>query len=172
MPPLNSHTLRARSPGKLNLTFDILGDLPGGYHEVETLMQTVNIEDELIFTFEPASEFLLEIVSIEFAGAKAEVPTDQNNLIAKAANLFEKNSSGSKNYKVSIQLKKAVPVAGGMGGGSGNAAATLLVLNKWFENRFSKSELIQMGSQLGLMFHFSSTVELKSAGTEATFFRK
>ncbi len=149
MPPVNSNTLRARSPGKLNLTFDILGDLPGGYHQVETLMQTVDIEDELIFTFEHASEFSVEIVSIEFAGAKADVPTDQNNLIAKAANLYSKNYTGNKNYKVSIQLKKAVPVAGGMGGGSGNAAATLLALNKWFDDKFSDSELKLMASQLG-----------------------
>lgn len=149
MPPVKCNTLRARSPGKLNLTFDILGDLPGGYHEVETLMQTVDIEDELIFEFEPASKFSVEIVSIEFAGAKADVPKDQNNLIAKAANLFSKNFAGKEDYKVSIQLKKAVPVAGGMGGGSGNAAATLLALNKWFDDRFSDSELKQMASQLG-----------------------
>ncbi len=112
-------------------------------------MQTVDIEDELIFTFEPANEFSVEIVSIEFAGAKADVPTDQNNLIAKAASLFSKNHSDNQNYKVSIHLKKAVPVAGGMGGGSGNAAATLLALNKWFDNKFSDSELKKMARQLG-----------------------
>ncbi|MBS1953899.1 MAG: 4-(cytidine 5'-diphospho)-2-C-methyl-D-erythritol kinase [Cyanobacteria bacterium SZAS-4] len=149
MPPIKSNTLRAYSPGKLNLTFDILGDLPGGYHEVETLMQTVDIEDELIFTFEPASEFSIEIASIEFAGSKADVPTDQNNLITKAANLYTKNFDGEKKYKVTVQLKKAVPVAGGMGGGSGNAAATLMVLNKWFDDRYSDPELKRMASQLG-----------------------
>lgn len=149
MPPINSNTLRAYSPGKLNLTFDILGVLPGGYHEVETLMQTVDIEDELIFTFEPASEFSVEIVSIEFEEAKADVPADQNNLIAKAANLFSKNFAGNLPYKIAVQLKKSVPVAGGMGGGSGNAAATLMVLNKWSNDEFSNIELKQMASQLG-----------------------
>jgi len=149
MPPLNSKTLRARSPGKLNLTFDILGDLPGGYHEVETLMQTVDIEDELTFQFDPANEFSVEITSIEFAGVKADVPADQNNLIVKAASLYGTNYSGNKNYKVAIHLKKSVPVAGGMGGGSGNAAATLFALNRWFDNKFSDAELKQMASQLG-----------------------
>ena len=149
MPPLSSNTLRARSPGKLNLTFDILGHLPGGYHEVETLMQTVNIEDELIFDFEPADKFSIEITSIEFAGTKADVPRDQNNLVAKAANIFRTNCSEEINCKVSVQLKKSVPVAGGMGGGSGNAAATLIALNKWLDNKFSDDHLKQMASQLG-----------------------
>ncbi len=148
MPP-SYNTLRARSPGKLNLTFDILGDLPGGYHEVETLMQTVDLEDELIFEFERASGFSLEIASIEYAGAKADVPSDQNNLISKAANLFKNNFAGDTNYKITVKLKKSVPVAGGMGGGSGNAAATLLALNKWFDEKSSDFELKQMASQLG-----------------------
>lgn len=152
MPPLSQSTprtniLKARSPGKLNLTFDILGDLPGGYHEVETLMQTVDIQDNLTFAFSRADNFSLEIKSIEFAGRAADVPVDQNNLIAKAANLFIQNI-GNKvdrpetNYRISVQLRKCVPVAGGMGGGSGNAAATLVAMNSWFDSCFSNQELM------------------------------
>ncbi len=145
----HSNTLRAQSPGKLNLTFDILGDLPGGYHEVETLMQTIDLADELTFTFEPAEEFLVEITSVEFAGPTGDVPLNQNNLIAKAAHLFRKNFPDKPDYKVSVHLRKAVPVAGGMGGGSGNAAATLMVLNKWFKSPFSDSKIAEMASKLG-----------------------
>ena len=49
--------IRARSPGKLNLTFDIVGDLPDGYHQVETLIQALDDKDEMIFKFEPADSF-------------------------------------------------------------------------------------------------------------------
>jgi 4-diphosphocytidyl-2-C-methyl-D-erythritol kinase len=145
----HSNTLRARSPGKLNLTFDILGDLPGGYHEVETLMQTIDLADELTFTFEPAEEFLVEITSVEFAGPTGDVPLNQNNLIAKAAYLFRKKFPEKSDCKVSVHLRKAVPVAGGMGGGSGNAAATLVALNQWFNSPLSDSKIAEMASQLG-----------------------
>jgi 4-diphosphocytidyl-2-C-methyl-D-erythritol kinase len=144
-----SNTLRATSPGKLNLTFDILGDLAGGYHRVETLMQAVDIYDELVFSFERADEFTVEIIDVEFAGAKADVPMNQNNLIAKAACLFKKHSSVALDYKISVRLHKAVPVAGGMGGGSGNAAATLLVLNQWFNSPFSANEIKDQAAQIG-----------------------
>jgi 4-diphosphocytidyl-2-C-methyl-D-erythritol kinase len=159
MPPLSqsaseTNTLKALSPGKLNLTFDILGDLPDGYHEVETLMQTVSIQDELTFSFNRAKNFSLQIDAIEFAKNKADVPVDQNNLIAKAAQLFhrtvcEKNDHLDTNYQISVRLKKSVPVAGGMGGGSGNAAATLVVFNNWFGSIFSKQELATMAAKLG-----------------------
>jgi 4-diphosphocytidyl-2-C-methyl-D-erythritol kinase len=144
-----SNTVRATSPGKLNLTFDILGDLPGGYHRVETLMQAVDIYDELVFSFEQADEFTVEITGVDFAGAEADVPMNQNNLIAKAANLFKKYSSAALDCKISVRLHKAVPVAGGMGGGSGNAAATLLVLNQWFNSPFSAAEIQEQAAQIG-----------------------
>lgn len=151
---LSSKTLRARSPGKLNLTFDILGNLPDGYHEVETLMQTVSIYDELIFTFQPAEKFSLTIEAIEYAENKADVPADQNNLILKAAKVFQERVSQSagvfeKNFQCQVRLTKSIPVAGGMGGGSGNAAATLLVLNECFDKIFSTDELKSMAAQLG-----------------------
>lgn len=159
MPPLSqsasgTNTLKALSPGKLNLTFDILGNLPDEYHEVETLMQTVSIQDELTFSIKRAKNFSLQIDAIEFAENKADVPVDQNNLIAKAAQLFhrticEKTVHLDTNYQISVRLKKSVPVAGGMGGGSGNAAATLAALNNWFDSIFSNQELMAMAAKLG-----------------------
>lgn len=117
-------------------------------------MQTVSIHDQLTFTLEQSDQFSLDISAIEFAENKADVPVDQNNLIAKAARLFYENLTKKTNSvdfccKVSVHLKKSVPVAGGMGGGSGNAAATLVVLNKWFNEVFSDEQLKQIASQLG-----------------------
>jgi len=151
---LSIKTLKVRSPGKLNLTFDILGDLPGGYHEVETLMQTVSIYDEMTFTFKPSDNFSLTIDAIEFAENKSDVPVDQNNLIMKAAKLFHEQVSQKipvleKSYQGQVKLTKSIPVAGGMGGGSGNAAATLVVLNECFGKIFSADELGTMAAKLG-----------------------
>lgn len=139
----------ARSPGKLNLTFDILGLLPGGYHEVETLMQTVDLADELTFTIEESDDFSIEIAEIKFADVQADVPKDSNNLVIKAANLFKDADASTIPFKVTVRIKKGVPVAGGMGGGSGNAAATLLLLNKITGNKISDVEIKTLASRLG-----------------------
>jgi 4-diphosphocytidyl-2-C-methyl-D-erythritol kinase len=142
--------LTAKSPGKLNLTFDIIGDLPDGYHEVETLMQAIDLEDELTFTLSPSPSFDVEICSIEYAGVSGNMPSDKSNLIARAVTLFHDEHLGTaSDYKVSIAVRKSVPIAGGMGGGSGNAAAALLAMNAFFDNALSSEELIKLSAQLG-----------------------
>lgn len=142
-------TIRATSPGKINLTFDIVGDLPGGYHEVVTLMQAVSIEDLLTFTFEEAPSFSATMAGVEFASIHADVPADENNLVIKAANLFHKTVGDKAVGKVSIHLRKSIPVAGGMGGGSGDAAATLVALNMWYGSPLKPEQLSSLAAQLG-----------------------
>ena len=157
--------IKVRSPAKLNLTFDITGSLPGGYHEVETLMQAISLEDELEFEFDFSSDrFIVEIAEIEIDqieiaeidiaeiesySALASVPNDANNLISKAAHLFHQQCATNEKCRISCKLKKRIPVAGGMGGGSGNAAATLVALDKAFDTRLSQEALSRLASQLG-----------------------
>src|ERR1017187_5350452 len=89
------HNIKVRSPGKLNLTFDITGSLPGGYHEVETLMQAISLEDELEFDFDFfTDQFIIEIVEIDSYSysPQASVPKNADNLISKAAHLFHEQS--------------------------------------------------------------------------------
>jgi 4-diphosphocytidyl-2-C-methyl-D-erythritol kinase len=136
-----------KSPAKLNLTFDITGALPNGYHAVETLMCAIGLEDELHFDIYPADEFSVEIAAIE--SQSAAVPHDSSNLIIKAALLLRDSCPSQLNYKVSCRLNKRIPVAGGMGGGSGNAAATLVALNQILSSRLTAAQLAQLASTLG-----------------------
>jgi len=139
-------TFKVSSPAKLNLTFSVLGHLPGGFHEVETLMQAIDLEDELKFSLQPSQS--TKVVLTASGAAKTELPLGESNLIAKAVRLFVE-SQKTEPVSVSVEIKKVIPVAAGMGGGSSNAASTLLVLNRYFNNPLSKSQLEDMASQLG-----------------------
>lgn len=146
---LKNRALRATSPGKLNLTFNIIGHLPDNYHQVETLMQTIDLQDELLFDLSPAESFDVEITPVEFDGARANVPANRDNLIAKAVILFHEHYATEDGYKVKVALRKSIPVAGGMGGGSGNAAAALMAMNTFFDKPLSNDELIGLSRELG-----------------------
>ncbi|MDE7043929.1 MAG: 4-(cytidine 5'-diphospho)-2-C-methyl-D-erythritol kinase, partial [Acetatifactor sp.] len=101
--------------GKINLGLDVVGRLPNGYHEVKMVMQTVGIYDEL--TFERAES------GIEITTDSAELPTDESNLIYKAAKLMKEKYHIREGIR--IHLQKNIPVAAGMAGGSTDAAATM-----------------------------------------------
>ena len=141
--------IKMKSPAKLNLTFDVTGTLPNGYHAVETLMCAIGLEDELHFDIYPANEFSVEIAAIDSQLALVAVPHDASNLIIKAAILFRDSCHSQLNYKISCRLNKHIPVAGGMGGGSGNAAATLVALNQILSSRLTDAQLAQLASTLG-----------------------
>lgn len=124
---------------KINLGLDVLGRLPNGYHEVRMVMQTVGIFDEL--TFEKADEGILITTD------SGELPTDGDNLIYKAAKLlFDKYSIDEG---VRINLKKNIPIAAGMAGGSSDAASTLKGVNKLFGLGCTEDELREMGVKIG-----------------------
>ena len=137
-----------RSPAKLNLTFDILGIRADGFHDVETVFQTISLEDELQVSLEdsPEREFYLSCADPYI---RRVIPLDRTNLIAKAFELFMDELGSSKSYKVSVALEKRIPVGAGLAGGSGNAAAMLLALNELLGKPFSHEELMKMGLKLG-----------------------
>jgi len=140
-------TIKVRSPAKLNLTFAIIGSLPNGFHEVETLMQTIDLEDELTFTIEPS-----DIASIKLTcegGIKpVDFPLNDSNLIVKSAQLFMSVLGGAA-LSIRVRIKKNIPIAAGMAGGSSNSASTLVALNHYMNQRFSRAELEAMASHLG-----------------------
>ena len=103
---------------KINWTLEILGKRPDGYHEVRTLLQTVSVADEL--TFEMVGR------GITVHCDHPEVPCDETNLAYRAAKLLGDFTGAGKG--VHIRIAKRLPVAAGLGGGSGNAAVTLLAL--------------------------------------------
>src|SRR5665213_2548964 len=114
--------LEKKSPCKVNLILNILGKRAEGFHELETVMQPVNLCDQLAFERQTAG--------VELTCNHPELPTDSKNLVHRAATLFlaaAKISDG-----VRIHLEKNLPLAGGIGGGSANAAVTFTALNELF----------------------------------------
>lgn len=132
-------SLSLRANAKINLYLDVLGRLPNGYHAIETLYQSVELADTLVFEREP-SETTLECDD-------AAIPMDDGNLIVRAARLFFRFTGIQGGVRV--RLTKQIPVGGGLGGGSADAAATLVALNRLYETRYPTETLERLGSRLG-----------------------
>jgi len=115
-------SLEKQSPCKVNLLLNILGKRSDGFHELETLFQPVNFCDRL--TFERAGH------GIQLSCSAPSLPVDSKNLVYRAAEKFL--AAAGVRDGVRIHLEKKIPLAAGLGGGSGNAATTLLALNELF----------------------------------------
>lgn len=124
---------------KINLGLDVIGRLENGYHEVKMIMQTVGIYDVLTLTKIPSG--------IAVTTDNGELPTDDNNLIYKAARLMLEKYNIPQG--VSIHLEKNIPIAAGMAGGSTDAAGTFLGMNELFELGASEEELRELGVKVG-----------------------
>ncbi|MBS1993188.1 MAG: 4-(cytidine 5'-diphospho)-2-C-methyl-D-erythritol kinase [Cyanobacteria bacterium SZAS LIN-3] len=150
-------TITVNSPAKVNLTFEVLGLLPDGYHEVRTLMQSVSLFDELTFDIKPAREPSLTISLQKGSNALAaqpgspdgQFPLGEGNLIARALRLFLSSIERPRVLKVDVAVLKNVPIGAGLAGGSGNAAATLVALNQYFGGPLDGQELTALAAKLG-----------------------
>lgn len=129
--------IHAIAPAKVNWTLEVLGRRKDGYHEVRTILQTIELHDEL--TFEPADQ-----VSLEVTGPHTP---DDEDLILQAARLRRERDRDSTG--VTIKLDKRVPLAAGLGGGSSDAAATLRVLNQMWNARLGQFGLARVAGRLG-----------------------
>ncbi|EMJ3467597.1 TPA: 4-(cytidine 5'-diphospho)-2-C-methyl-D-erythritol kinase [Vibrio harveyi] len=127
------------SPAKLNLFLYINGRTKNGYHELQTLFQFVDHGDELTIQANDSGEIT---ISPEIEG----VPL-QDNLIWKAATALQRYAKCS--YGAHIDLHKILPMGGGIGGGSSNAATTLVALNYLWQTHLSDDELAEIGLALG-----------------------
>ncbi len=130
---------KTKAYAKINLGLDVIGRLENGYHEVKMVMQTVGIYDELSFEKTEAG-----IVVTTDSG---ELPTDENNLIYKAAKLMMETYGISEGVR--IHLQKNIPIAAGMAGGSTDAAATMKGINRLFDLGCSMKELMELGVRIG-----------------------
>lgn len=133
-------TLDLRAPAKVNLTLEVLARLPDGYHELDSWMHKVSLFDYLSFTLNKSP-------GIHLTCSDPSLPTDENNLVYRAADLFYREIGESPN--VSINLQKNIPVAAGLGGGSSDCAATLKGLNRLYGNPLSQERLLDIGKGLG-----------------------
>ena len=135
---MNSITLKSRA--KINLSIDVLGKRQVGYHLVEMIMQTIDLYDLIEINEKDNDQITIKSTS-------DEIPLDCNNLVYKAANLIKKTFNINKG--VEIHIKKNIPVAAGMAGGSSNAAAVLVGLNKLWNLNLSNQQLEKIGLKLG-----------------------
>jgi 4-diphosphocytidyl-2-C-methyl-D-erythritol kinase len=126
------------SPAKINLTLEILGQRPDGFHELATWMLPVGLYDSI--EIEPAD-------SPSFLSNVPELGEDPSNLVIRAAQLFNRAASIEISY--AIRLEKSIPIGAGLGGGSSNAAATLRLLNGIHGTRFRPPELEELAANLG-----------------------
>ncbi|MCX7817430.1 MAG: 4-(cytidine 5'-diphospho)-2-C-methyl-D-erythritol kinase [Syntrophales bacterium] len=131
--------MRRLSPAKVNLHLKVLRKRPDGYHDLQTLMQPITLFDEL--------RFVKRKKGIQLKCLNSNLPTDRNNLVYRAAELILSHSGWP--FGVEIDLVKRIPVAAGLGGGSSNAATTLLTINEMINNRWNTEELMKMGAMLG-----------------------
>jgi 4-diphosphocytidyl-2-C-methyl-D-erythritol kinase len=131
--------LEKSSPCKVNLLLNILGKRPDGFHELETVMQPVNFCDDMIFEHRKAG--------IQLICSDKALPTDSKNLVFRAAESFFAAAEISSG--VEIELLKKIPLAAGLGGGSGNAATTLLALNELFDRPLPAAKLNELAAALG-----------------------
>ena len=131
--------LTVKAFAKINLSLDVLGTLPNGYHEVKMVMQTVSLYDIVELT--KLDEGIELGCSLKF------LPTGVDNLAYRAAEAFF-NETGIKGG-VKIYLKKHIPVGAGLAGGSSNAAAVLTGLNRLYEAKLSTRKLCEIGTALG-----------------------
>lgn len=128
-----------RSYAKINWTLDVLFKRQDGYHELRTIYQTVSLHDTLTI-IETAD-------TIELACNDPRVPNDETNLAFKAAAMLRGVAGIQKGAR--IEIEKRIPVAAGLGGGSSNAAATLLALTKLWKVEIDERELIRIAASLG-----------------------
>ena len=133
--------LNYKARAKINLALDVCRRLENGYHEIKTVMQSVNIYDELEFKRRRDPDIILSVDS------RYELGDLGNNLIFRAAK-FMKEYYGIR-QGIEIHLKKTIPVAAGMAGGSTDAAATMLAMNEMFALKLDKEELMRQGVRLG-----------------------
>jgi 4-diphosphocytidyl-2-C-methyl-D-erythritol kinase len=132
-------TLEKASPCKVNLLLNILGKRPDGFHELETVMHPVNVCDHLSLARAAAG--------VQLTCNHPELPVDARNLVFRAATAFRETAGIADGVK--LHLEKHIPMAAGLGGGSGNAATTLLGLNELFGQPLDAAQLQALAATLG-----------------------
>ncbi|MBE9547411.1 MAG: 4-(cytidine 5'-diphospho)-2-C-methyl-D-erythritol kinase [Proteobacteria bacterium] len=128
-----------KSPAKVNLHLRVLGKRKDGYHDIATLMQRISLYDEM--------EFSLRDKGIVVKCPGTTLPENEDNIVYRAAKTLFLHASCLSG--VEITIRKKIPIAAGLGGGSSNAATTLVTLNDLMGFNYNKDELMKMGAKLG-----------------------
>jgi 4-diphosphocytidyl-2-C-methyl-D-erythritol kinase len=129
------------APAKINLRLEIKGRREDGFHEIETLMVPISLSDRLIIERDTGSE------TVNFTCDDPSLPKGDDNLVVRAARLFM--TTAKMPCGVKIILEKKIPHGAGLGGGSSDAATTLLGLNELFRATLSTATLLELAAQIG-----------------------
>ncbi len=149
--------MQVLAPAKINLSLKILGRRNDGFHEIETLISPISLADKI--DIERQSRW------IDFMCDDRSVPPGDENLVVRAAKLFFEKTKVTAG--VGIKLQKQIPHGAGLGGGSSDAASTLIALNQLFETKLSREEMAKLGSTIGsdiAFFLFESPAVCKGRG--------
>jgi 4-diphosphocytidyl-2-C-methyl-D-erythritol kinase len=149
--------MQVLAPAKINLSLKILRCRADGFHEIETLIAPISLYDKI--------DIKVQNRWIDFICNDPTLTTGDDNLIVRAAKSFF--SHAKIKTGVSINLEKKIPHGAGLGGGSSDAAATLIALNQMFETKLSQEELVKLGSEIGsdvAFFLFGSAGLCKGRG--------
>ena len=135
--------IKIQCPAKVNLGLKVINKRSDGFHNIESIMQTISLYDFLTISFQENDG--LEII---LNGTSSQIPYDERNLVYKAAKLFLDRTKIS-NKKIEIYIEKNIPVSAGLAGGSTDAAGTVYGLNKIFDEPLSVQEVNDLCSLLG-----------------------
>jgi len=127
------------SPAKVNLHLRVLGKRADGFHDISTLMQRISLYDEMIFS--PTGHG----ITLSYPGSS--IPENDNNIVYRAADALLSPLSHSPG--IHITIKKKIPVAAGLGGGSSNAATALVTINDLMDFHYNTADLMKIGTKLG-----------------------
>ena len=134
-------TLYEGAFAKLNLTLDVLGKRDDGYHDLQSVMQTISIRDDIEIDIGTGKPWTLKCT-------QEGIPTDERNLAWKAAKVFF-DTTGKDPDGLEIRITKRIPTEAGLGGGSADAAAVLRALNRHYDHPFSVLALAELGATVG-----------------------
>lgn len=149
--------IEAKAPAKINLFLEVLRKRPDGYHDISSVVVPVSMYDELRFE---ETQGAIELVCDD-----ACIPARSDNLTVKAAELLRDSRNASKGVK--ITLKKGIPVGAGLGGGSSDAATTLLALNSLWNLELELESMLSLAAQLGAdvpLFLYGRAVHMTGRG--------
>jgi len=132
---------------KINISLDIVSKMPDGYHNLKTIMQTISLCDEITVECNHGKGIFID-------AGKPYLPSDDSNIVAKAASAFYE-FAGIDGYSTHIKVRKNIPVCAGLGGGSTDGACVLRVLDKMFETKLGNKKLEELGNTFGSDVPFS-----------------
>lgn len=159
---MSQQTLTLPAFAKINLNLRVLGQRVDGYHDLETIFQTISLHDTIKFTPTETAELVL-------SSDDRSLPTDEQNLILRAAKALRDRFATNRGAR--IRLEKRIPVQAGLGGGSSDAAVTLIALSRLWEVTATTTDLIDIGSRLGAdvpFFFFGGTARGNGIGDNVT----